>query len=57
MNLLQKLQKRAALLYRKRRRARKNEYDQYIGHWDNIHHKFIVEKHIIHEKQDVKKKH
>lgn len=51
MNLLQKLQKRATSFYRKRRRARKNEYDQYIGHWDNIHHKFIVEKHIIHEKQ------
>ena len=51
MNPLQKLQKKMALIDRKRRRARKDEYDQYIGHWDNIHHKFIVEKHIIHEKQ------
>lgn len=32
MNPLQKLQKKMALIDRKRRRARKDEYDQYIGH-------------------------
>ena len=33
-----------------RKRPTRNQYSQFIGHYDYIHHKFVVKVHIIHEK-------
>lgn len=33
-----------------RKRSNSMQYSQFIGHWDEIHHKFVVEKHIIHSR-------
>jgi hypothetical protein len=33
-----------------RKRTNSYQYSQFIGHYDHVHHKFIVEKHIIHSR-------
>lgn len=33
-----------------RKRNNSYQYSQFIGHYDFVHHKFIVEKHIIHSR-------
>lgn len=41
-------------LNRKRRVPHKNtEYEQFIGWQDAIHHKFIIEKHLIHKVPEI----
>lgn len=39
-----------------RKRSNSYQYSQFVGHWDNVCNKFIVEKHIIHSRWQVNKK-
>lgn len=35
---------------KQRKKPTKSQYSQFIGEYDSVHHKFVVKKHIIHDK-------